>query len=119
MPPSWCCTKKVTRHVDREELAASPLQHLCNQKFFLAENNTALVRQPPYSPDLAPRDFWLFPTLKTTPKRTRFQSRRDIMEKMTAELKSIPEEEFKSASKSGKSARKSVCTCKESILKIK
>ena len=59
---------------------------------FLAKSNTALMRQPPYSPDLAPCNFWLFPKLKTTPKGTRFQSRKNIMEKMTAELRSIPEE---------------------------
>ena len=37
-------------------------------KGFLAKDNMALVQQPPYSPDLAPCDFWLFPKLKTTLK---------------------------------------------------
>ena len=64
-------------------------------KGFLAKNNMVLVRQPPYSPDLAPCDFWLFPKLKTTLKGTQFQSRKDIMKKTTAELRSIPKEEFK------------------------
>ena len=50
-------------------------------KDFLAKNNTALVRQPPYSPDLALCDFWLFPKLKTMLKGRRFQSRKAIMEK--------------------------------------
>ena len=31
---------------------------------FLAKNGMPLVQQAPYSPDLAPCDFWLFPTLK-------------------------------------------------------
>ena len=31
---------------------------------FLAKNSMSLVRQAPYSPDLAPCDFWLFPKLK-------------------------------------------------------
>ena len=31
---------------------------------FLAENNIAVLEQPPYSPDLAPCDFFLFPKLK-------------------------------------------------------
>ena len=44
-------------------------------KGFLAKNNTALVRQPPSTPALAPRDFLIFPKLKTTLKGTRFQSR--------------------------------------------
>ena len=34
-------------------------------KGFLVKNNMALVQQPPYSPDLAPCNFWLFPKLKT------------------------------------------------------
>ena len=41
----------------------------------------AHVQQPPYSPDLAPCDVWLFPELKTTLKGMQFQSCKDIMEK--------------------------------------
>ena len=41
---------------------------------FLAKNSMPLVRQAPYSPDLAPCDFWLFPKLKTSLKGRRFQS---------------------------------------------
>ena len=61
---------------------------------FLAKNSMPLIRQAPYSPDLAPCDFWLFPKLKTTLKGRRFQSREDIMKKATEELQSIPGEEF-------------------------
>ena len=31
---------------------------------FLAETQVPQLSQPPYSPDMAPRDFWLFPRLK-------------------------------------------------------
>jgi hypothetical protein len=31
---------------------------------FIAENTIPVITQPPHSPDLAPTDFWLFPTLK-------------------------------------------------------
>ena len=62
---------------------------------FLAKNSMSLVRQAPYSPDLAPFDFWLFPKRKTILKRRRFQSREDIIKKSTEELGSIPEKEFK------------------------
>ena len=62
---------------------------------FLAKNSLPIVRQAPYSPDLAPCDFWLFPKLKTILKGRRFQSREDIMKKLTEELGSILEEEFK------------------------
>ena len=43
-------------------------------KGFLAKSNTALVGQPPYSPDLVSFDFSLFLKLKITLKKTRFQS---------------------------------------------
>jgi len=40
---------------------------------FLAKNNIAVLGQPPYSPDLAPCDFLLFPKLKKVIKGTSFQ----------------------------------------------
>ena len=45
---------------------------------FLAEKNIPVITQPPYSPDLAPSDFWLFPTLKMGLKGTRFATVEDI-----------------------------------------
>ncbi|UYV72043.1 hypothetical protein LAZ67_9001628 [Cordylochernes scorpioides] len=38
---------------------------------FLAKNNTQMMPQPPYSPDLAPCDFFLFPKLKRPMKGRR------------------------------------------------
>jgi transposase len=35
---------------------------------FLAKDETTIMPQPPYSPDLAPADFFLFPKLKSTLK---------------------------------------------------
>jgi len=35
---------------------------------YLAKHQTSVVSHPPYSPDLAPADFFLFPKLKTTLK---------------------------------------------------
>ena len=39
---------------------------------FLVKNNTVIMPQPPYSPDLAPCDFFLLPRLKRTMKGRRF-----------------------------------------------
>ncbi|XP_037504875.1 protein GVQW3-like [Rhipicephalus sanguineus] len=61
---------------------------------FLAKSQTPLVQQAPYSPDMAPCDFWLFPKLKRTLRGERFQTREDIMAATTAELNSIPKEAF-------------------------
>ena len=38
------------------------------------KSSTHIVPQPPYSPDLAPCDFWLFPKLKRPLRGTRFDS---------------------------------------------
>ena len=44
-------------------------------QYFLAKHGIPVVHQPPYSPVMAPCDFWLFPKLKTTLKGSRFESR--------------------------------------------
>ena len=50
---------------------------------FLAKNNIAVLEQPPYSPDLAPSDFLLFPKLKEIIKGTRFQDSEAIKTAVT------------------------------------
>jgi hypothetical protein len=42
---------------------------------FLAKYGIPVVHQAPYSPDMAPCDFWLFPKLKRPLKGSRFYSR--------------------------------------------
>ena len=42
---------------------------------FFKDNNFEVVHHAPYSPDLAPSDFWLFPTLKDTLCGRTFSSR--------------------------------------------
>jgi hypothetical protein len=59
---------------------------------FLAEKNTPVITQPPYSPDLAPSDFWLF---SMALKGTRFATMEDIKSNATAELRKIPKEVFR------------------------
>jgi hypothetical protein len=61
---------------------------------FLAKHNILVVQQAPYSPDMAPCDFWLFPHLKTQLKGTRFESRDEILWNMMVKLYSIRKEAF-------------------------
>jgi hypothetical protein len=61
---------------------------------FLAKHGIPQVRQAPYSPDMAPCDFWLFQRLKTPLKGCRFASREDIIQNATAQLHAIPKEAF-------------------------
>ena len=56
-----------------------------------------LSPQPPYSPDLAPAVFFLFPNLKTTLKRRRFQTIDEIQENAIKELRATTESAFQEA----------------------
>ncbi|UYV77810.1 hypothetical protein LAZ67_15002383 [Cordylochernes scorpioides] len=62
---------------------------------FLAKNGTEILPQPPYSPDIAPNDFFLFPKLKAVLKGRHFDTREGIIEKSLLALKSIPKEAYK------------------------
>ena len=71
---------------------------------FLAKNNTVIMPQPPYSPDLVPCDFLLFPRLKRPMKGRRFATIEEIKTESLRELNDIP----RSASRIGKNAGTSV-----------
>ncbi|GFV49776.1 uncharacterized protein TNCV_2331701 [Trichonephila clavipes] len=50
--------------------------------------------QPPFSPDLSPRDFFLFPKLKNHLKGHHFGTLENIQTAVTNQLKAIPISEF-------------------------
>ena len=72
----------------------APAHNALSIRQFLAENNIAVLEQPPYLPDLAPCDFFLFPKLKGVIKGTRFQDSKAITTAVTKELRAIPMESF-------------------------
>ncbi|GFW79251.1 uncharacterized protein TNCV_2476581 [Trichonephila clavipes] len=57
---------------------------------FLAVNGVVTLDHPPYSPDLALADFFLFPRLKSALKGKKFTYVTDVQSNVTAELKAIP-----------------------------
>ena len=59
------------------------------------KNSTNIIEQPPYSPDMASPEFFLFPKLELPLPGTRFQSIENIKEDSRQELKSIPVNAFK------------------------
>lgn len=61
---------------------------------FLTEKSIPVVPQPPYSPDLSPCDFFLFPRLKNHLKGRHFGTLDNIQKSVTDELKGIPAEAF-------------------------
>ena len=62
---------------------------------FLTKNNTVIMLQPPYSPDLAPRNFLLFPRLKRPMKGRRFATIEEIKTESLRELKDIPKSAYR------------------------
>jgi histone-lysine N-methyltransferase SETMAR len=60
---------------------------------FLAKKSIMKLDHPPYSPDLALCNFWLFPELKTALKSHRFSDIADIQGHVTTIVRSIPKEE--------------------------
>jgi len=73
----WACVLCDRRfHNDRASKSASSRQYACplysyRTGFFWAKNITQ-VCQPPYSTDLSPSDFWLFPKIKSPVTGRRF-----------------------------------------------
>ncbi|UYV69816.1 hypothetical protein LAZ67_7000859 [Cordylochernes scorpioides] len=61
---------------------------------FLAKNNTLMMPQPPYSPDLASCDFFLFPKLKRPMKERRYATLDEIKTASKEELKKILKNDF-------------------------
>uniref|UniRef100_A0A493U176 Histone-lysine N-methyltransferase SETMAR n=3 Tax=Anas TaxID=8835 RepID=A0A493U176_ANAPP len=57
-------------------------------------HKVATLPQPPYSPDLAPPDFFLFPRIKSTLKGKHYTSVEVLQEAVTRELNSIPVQAF-------------------------
>ena len=76
-------------------LAASSRQRtrscITSHAEFLAKHQIIQMTQAPYSPDLAPCDFWLFPKLKSPLKGMRFQTVNEIQENTTGQLMGIGE----------------------------
>jgi len=61
---------------------------------FLAKNNMTVIPYPPYSPDLAFCDFFLFPKLKLRMKGRTFVTTEEIQEKSQRVLDTIPKRDF-------------------------
>lgn len=53
-----------------------------------------LVEHPPYSPDLAPSDFFLFPNLKKWLGGQRFTDNEDVIASVSAYFEELPKTHF-------------------------
>jgi len=88
-PELW----KENSWILHDDNAPSHRAHVVTE--FKTKNSINTIDQPPYSPDLAPADFFLFPKLKLPLRGHRYESIEDIKENSTRELKKIPESAYK------------------------
>jgi hypothetical protein len=58
-------------------------------KEFLTKNSVTTLEHPPYSPDFAPADFYLFPRFISALRGWRFCDATDIIKNATKELKRL------------------------------
>jgi transposase len=75
----------------------APAHCTLNVMQFLASKSICVIQLPPYSPDLAPADFILFPKVKLALKAQRFSDIRETQHGVTKLLTGVPFEEFERA----------------------
>ena len=72
----------------------APTHSVIRVRQFLARKMVAVIDHPPYSPGQAPAGFFLFRRLKVVIKGARFANVNDTKDRVTAVLRSIPQEAF-------------------------
>lgn len=72
----------------------APAHNAFSVKQFLADKRIPILAPPPFSPDLAPSDFHLFPKLKTAFKGTRFQTIEEMKTKAADQLKGLTSDDL-------------------------
>jgi len=80
----------------------APAHTALSVREFLAKKNIPVLPHPPYSPDLAPCDFYLFPNLKSKLKGRHFGTMENIQKIVTDELHTLTEKTSGTAMISGK-----------------
>ncbi|GFV15654.1 mariner Mos1 transposase [Trichonephila clavipes] len=72
----------------------APAHSTLSVKRFLAKHSIPMLEHPPYSPDLTPCDFYLFPKVKSTLKEIRLESAEAVKEKAAGVLKELTKDDF-------------------------
>jgi hypothetical protein len=72
----------------------APAHNALSVTTFLAKHELPVMEHSPYSPDLAPCDFFLFPKIKSAPKGTHFKSIDAVKSKATEVMKKLSEKDL-------------------------
>lgn len=94
--------KKKRRSSKKAEEEANHLHHdnasshtSAQAKEFLTGQNIELMGHPPYSPDLAPNDFFLFPHIKNKLRGQRFSTPEEAVDAFKTHVLELPQSEWK------------------------
>ncbi|UYV61248.1 hypothetical protein LAZ67_1004103 [Cordylochernes scorpioides] len=93
----WIVSKNIDRgFVPKKCFITITPQHteLFPWEIFLTKNSMLTMPHPPYSPDLALNDFFLFPRMKSVLKGHRFDTVNAIKEKSLSVLRGITSDEY-------------------------
>ena len=91
---------KLRTSIDRETLRKKLVLHYDKARphvskkvsQYLDDNHIIKAPQPPYSPDIAPSDFYLFGYIKHKLQGCIFESREDLLDQVNEILEEIPHE---------------------------
>ncbi|UYV62710.1 hypothetical protein LAZ67_2001663 [Cordylochernes scorpioides] len=87
-PEKWQKKNCVLHHYNARPQTAVTVQ------LYLAKHGIALLPQPPYSPNIASNDFFVYPKIKKVLNGRRFDSISEIKENSKIILKSLEDEDF-------------------------
>jgi len=77
----------------------APAHSAAKIRQFLTQKQVATLNHPPYSPDLSPPNYFLFPKVKLQLKGARFDTIEEIQKAVTDQLNKIHAEDFSNAMK--------------------
>lgn len=86
-------TNKNCRIILHQDNASSHTSHETTS--FFTNQKIELMGHPPYSPDLAPNDFFLFPTIKDKLRGQRFLSAEEAVEAFKNHVLEVPDADWK------------------------
>ena len=88
------CAKQFVRNVQNCGKTNQPAHTSMLVCEFLAKNKTLILLQPPYSVDLVPANFFLFPKMKTPMRGNHFATVEEIKEKRNRNCSWYPKARF-------------------------
>ena len=91
--------KTVVRRILREDLKKRKVHSAAIIRQFLTQQQVATLNHPPYSPDLSPPDYFLFPKVKLQLKDARFDTIERIQKALIDQLNKNSAEDFSNAMK--------------------